>query len=59
MLICMAFGYRYRVWVAAFLTNGKKKRTNVIDVVTKAGQPTTSDHAQQGKNEQFAAICLT
>lgn len=39
---------RYTIWLEAFLTNGKKKRSNVIDVVTKAGELPSPEKSEQG-----------
>ncbi|ODN02728.1 putative epidermal cell surface receptor, partial [Orchesella cincta] len=40
-------GTKYTIWLEAFLSNGKKKRSNVIDVITKAGQLPSPEKSEQ------------
>jgi len=41
--------YRYTIWLEAFMSNGKKIRSNVIDIVTKAGHLPMPEKSEQGK----------
>lgn len=39
----------YKVWIEAFLSNGRKKQSNVITITTRAGQLPKPERSEVGK----------